>query len=57
PIVLIMLTVWALNLLADVLRDASGESGRILLKKRALLRKKRRARRLAPNIVRRADAR
>lgn len=41
PIVLIMLTVLALNLLADVLRDASGESGRILLRRRALARKRR----------------
>ncbi|MDQ1570721.1 MAG: peptide/nickel transport system permease protein [Actinomycetota bacterium] len=43
PIVLIVLTVWALNLAADVLRDVSGESGRILLKRRALRRAKKRA--------------
>ncbi len=30
-IVLIMLTVWAFNLLADVIRDVAGESGRALL--------------------------
>jgi peptide/nickel transport system permease protein len=41
PIVLIMLTVLALNLMADVLRDASGESGRILIRKRALSKKRR----------------
>ena len=43
PIVFIVLTVWALNLAADVLRDVSGESGRILLKRRALRRAKKRA--------------
>jgi peptide/nickel transport system permease protein len=42
PILVIMITVWALNLLADVLRDASGESGRIMLKKRALVKSKKR---------------
>jgi peptide/nickel transport system permease protein len=47
PIVLIMLTVLALNLMADVLRDASGESGRILLRRRALRRRKRTALRQA----------
>ncbi|WP_144720564.1 ABC transporter permease [Agrococcus jejuensis] len=31
PTVLIMLTVWAFNLLADAIRDASGASGRALL--------------------------
>ena len=46
PVILIALTVFALNLMADVLRDASGESGRILLKKRALKRAKRRGVRL-----------
>jgi peptide/nickel transport system permease protein len=43
PILLIVLTVWALNALADVARDVSGESGRILLKKKALAKKRRRA--------------
>lgn len=32
--VLIMLTVWAFNLLADVIRDVAGESGRTLLAER-----------------------
>ena len=31
PTVLIMVTVWALNLLADAIRDVTGESGRMLL--------------------------
>jgi peptide/nickel transport system permease protein len=31
PTALIMLTVWAFNLLADVIRDVAGESGRVLL--------------------------
>lgn len=34
PTFLIMTTVWALNLLADALRDVSGESGRQLLARR-----------------------
>lgn len=42
PILVIMITVWSLNLLADVLRDASGESGRILLKKRELAKARKR---------------
>lgn len=33
PSALIMVTVWAFNILADVIRDVSGESGRALLKK------------------------
>ncbi|NUR94572.1 MAG: ABC transporter permease [Kribbellaceae bacterium] len=36
PIVLIMATVWACNLLADALRDASGAAGRALVHRRAL---------------------
>jgi peptide/nickel transport system permease protein len=55
PIVLIMIAVWALNLLADVLRDTSGESGRILLKKRALATARRRGRRLQPPLAGRAE--
>ena len=31
PTVLIMVTVWAFNLLADAIRDVAGESGRVLL--------------------------
>jgi peptide/nickel transport system permease protein len=31
PTFLIMITVWALNLLADAIRDVAGEAGRILL--------------------------
>ncbi len=31
PTVLIMLTVWAFNLLADAIRDVAGQSGRVLL--------------------------
>lgn len=46
PIALIVITVLALNLLADVLRDVSGRSGRVPLNKRAL-RKKAAARRTA----------
>ena len=42
PIAMIVLTVLALNLLADVIRDASGEAGRIAQKKRALRRRSRR---------------
>ncbi|GAB3386689.1 ABC transporter permease [Humibacter soli] len=42
PIALIVLTVLALNLLADVIRDSSGEGGRVLQKKRALRRRSRR---------------
>ncbi len=34
PAVLIMITVWAGNLLADAIRDVSGEAGRALLKGR-----------------------
>lgn len=48
PVVLIGLTVWALNLMADVLRDVSGEQGRILLKKRQLKKSRRRSARLRP---------
>lgn len=33
PSTLVMITVWAFNLLADVIRDVSGESGRALLAK------------------------
>lgn len=57
PILLIMLTVLALNLMADVLRDASGESGRILLRKRALTKKRRRASRLLVATTRQAGSR
>lgn len=32
PTVLIMLTVWAFNMIADAIRDVAGESGRTLLK-------------------------
>jgi peptide/nickel transport system permease protein len=35
PAVLIMATVWACNLLADAIRDVSGEAGRALLNARA----------------------
>ncbi|MBV2356739.1 ABC transporter permease [Streptomyces sp. J2-1] len=35
PALLVMLTVWAANLLADALRDVSGEAGRTLLRGRA----------------------
>ena len=35
---LIMVTVWAFNLLADVIRDVAGESGRVLLARRAGIR-------------------
>ncbi|MEU1972161.1 ABC transporter permease [Microbacterium sp. NPDC019599] len=38
--VLIMLTVWAFNLLADVIRDVAGESGRVLLAEKATGRRK-----------------
>jgi peptide/nickel transport system permease protein len=31
PTVLIMATVWSLNMLADAIRDVAGQSGRILL--------------------------
>jgi peptide/nickel transport system permease protein len=57
PIILIMLTVWALNLMADVLRDVSGESGRILLKKRQLKKAKRRSARLRPATAGKAGSR
>ncbi|AMM22060.1 peptide ABC transporter permease [Frondihabitans sp. PAMC 28766] len=43
PVVLIMLTVLALNLMADVLRDVSGESGRILLRRREIRKRRKRA--------------
>lgn len=43
--VLIMLTVWAFNLLADVIRDVAGESGRTLLAERDAARNGRRGRR------------
>jgi len=46
PIALIVLTVVALNLLADVLRDASGQSGQVLLKKRALRKAAKKKRRV-----------
>jgi peptide/nickel transport system permease protein len=36
PVVLIMATVWASNLLADAVRDVSGEAGRALLNRRKL---------------------
>jgi peptide/nickel transport system permease protein len=39
PAVLIMATVWASNLLADAIRDVSGETGRSLLDERALGRR------------------
>jgi peptide/nickel transport system permease protein len=42
PIVFIVLTVLALNLLADLLRDASGRSGVLVLRRRALRRDARR---------------
>jgi peptide/nickel transport system permease protein len=51
PIVLIMMTVFALNLMADVQRDASGESGRILLRKRAIKKAKRRGGTLRPAVT------
>ncbi len=54
PIVLIVLTVLALNLLADVLRDASGQSGRVMLKKRALRRAAKKRRRSSAPIPQRA---
>lgn len=38
--VLIMLTVWAFNLLADVIRDVAGESGRVLLAERRARRRR-----------------
>ncbi|WP_460801118.1 ABC transporter permease [Microbacterium sp. GXF6406] len=43
--VLIMLTVWAFNLLADVIRDVAGESGRALLADRDAARAAKSARR------------
>lgn len=49
--VLIMLTVWAFNLLADVIRDVTGESGRALIEERRT-----RSRRTASN-ERTTDAR
>lgn len=57
PVVLIMLTVLALNLMADVLRDASGESGRILLRRRALKKRRRQAARARPALAERAGSR
>jgi peptide/nickel transport system permease protein len=39
PAVLIMATVWASNLLADAIRDVSGETGRSLLDDRKLARR------------------
>lgn len=47
PIVLIVLTVLALNLLADVLREASGQSGEVLLRKRQLRKAARKKQRTA----------
>jgi peptide/nickel transport system permease protein len=44
PALLIMATVWGCNLLADALRDVSGEAGRVLLATRRVTR----ARRLRP---------
>jgi peptide/nickel transport system permease protein len=38
PTVLIMITVWAFNLLADALRDTEGAAGRALLRKEEALR-------------------
>lgn len=40
--VLIMLTVWAFNLLADVIRDVAGESGKALLAERGAAKTRRR---------------
>jgi peptide/nickel transport system permease protein len=37
PALLIMVTVWACNLLADAIRDVSGEAGRALVNKRTAL--------------------
>lgn len=34
PALLIMVTVWACNLLADAIRDVSGEAGRALVNRR-----------------------
>ncbi len=34
PALLIMVTVWACNLLADAVRDVSGEAGRALVDRR-----------------------
>ncbi|GIE91844.1 ABC transporter permease [Actinoplanes regularis] len=39
PTALIMATVWACNLLADAIRDVSGEAGRALLNSRAVRRR------------------
>jgi peptide/nickel transport system permease protein len=39
PAVLIMVTVWASNLLADAIRDVSGENGRALLDDRVIRRR------------------
>ena len=39
PAVLIMATVWACNLLADAIRDVSGENGRALLDDRVIRRR------------------
>ena len=38
PALLIMATVWASNLLADAIRDVSGEAGRALLDERTARR-------------------
>jgi peptide/nickel transport system permease protein len=40
PTFLIMITVWAFNLLADAIRDVAGESGRTLLRHKQIARKK-----------------
>jgi peptide/nickel transport system permease protein len=39
PTFLIMITVWAFNLLADAIRDVAGESGRALLDQRRAVRR------------------
>ncbi|RKR75200.1 ABC transporter permease [Frondihabitans australicus] len=57
PVLLIMLTVLALNLMADVLRDVSGESGRVLLRRRALAKKRRRMLRATPSVAGKAGVR
>ncbi|MFK3676697.1 ABC transporter permease [Microbacterium sp. NPDC090218] len=43
PSAVIVLTVWGFNVLADAIRDVSGESGRALLSKSAARRDRRRA--------------
>ena len=45
PVVLIVATVWAFNLLADAIRDAAGESGRTITGRKTAVRNK--AQRLA----------